>query len=260
MEIGVSTATLFMRFFNEEALPILDDLNARVVEVFLESFSEYTEEFGKLLAQRKGRLRVHSVHVLTTQFEPQLFEANPRSHKDAMNMFEGVLKAARALGATNYTLHGKARYKKGVRFDDYPFYVDCFNEICVLAKKYGIVVCLENVEWGFYNMPGFFQKIKDSCPLLMTCLDIKQARVAGVEIDEFIDEMKGRIGTVHLSDIDENGNMCLPGKGVTDYQDLFCKLKKSGFDGDMLIENYKDDFNEVSEISDSLKYLRKLIL
>ena len=259
MEIGVSTATLFMRAFNEDALPMLDDLDARVVEVFLESFSEYSEDFGKFLAKRKGGLRVHSVHVLTTQFEPQLFEANPRAHKDAVNMFENVLKAARALGATHYTLHGKARYKKGVKFNDFPFYIDCFNEICALAKTYGVTVCLENVEWGFYNVPGFFTKVKDACPLLMTCLDVKQARVAGVKTEEFIDEMKGRIGTVHLSDVDENGVMCLPGKGVTDFKDLFCKLKKAGFDGDMLIENYKNDFKEVSEISDSLKYLRKLI-
>ena len=93
----------------------------------------------------------------------------------------------------------------------------------------------------------------------MTCLDIKQARVAGVKTDEFIDEMKGRIATVHLSDIDKSGAMCLPGKGVTDFGKLFLKLKKSGFDGTMLIENYKNDFKEVSEISGSLKYLRKLI-
>ena len=247
-----------MRKFNEDALPLLDSLDARVVEVFLESFSEYSEKFGQLLASRKGKLRVHSVHVLTTQFEPQLFEANPRSKKDAFDIFENVLKAARAMGATHYTLHGKARYKKGVVFNDFPLYIKCFNELTELAAGYGVKVCLENVEWGFYSVPGFFGRLKNECPMLMTCLDIKQARVAGVDYGEFIDEMKGRIGTVHLSDVDENGKMCLPGRGLVDFKALFERLEDAGFDGDMLIENYKNDFGEVSEIKESLDYLRSL--
>lgn len=259
MEIGVSTATLFMRKFNEEALPLLDSLDARVVEVFLESFSEYTEQFGKLLNTKKGSLRVHSVHVLTTQFEPQLFEYNPRSKKDAFDIFENVLKAARAIGATHYTLHGKARYKKGVVFNDFDWYGRCFNELTELAESYGVTVCLENVEWGFYSVPGFFSKLKNRCPRLATCLDIKQARVAGVDYKEFIDEMKGRIGTVHLSDADEFGKMCLPGRGSVDFRALFECLKDAGFDGDMLIENYKNDFERESEIKDSLDFLRSLL-
>lgn len=259
MEIGVSTATLFMRCFNEEALPILDGLDARVVEVFLESFSEYTSSFGALLAKKKGRLKVHSVHVLTTQFEPQLFEANPRSRKDAFDIFENVLKAAREMGATHYTLHGKARYKKGVEFNDYSLYADCFNELCALAARYGVKVCLENVEWGFYSKPGFFSKMKMECPKLMACIDVKQARASGVPYDEFVSEAAGSIATVHLSDIDKNGKMCLPGKGVTDFKRLFTLLKASGFDGSALIEAYKNDFGEVAEIGESLSYLRSLI-
>ena len=69
MEIGVSTATLFMRAFNEDALPVLDELDARVVEVFLESFSEYSESFGRLLAEKKGSLRVHSEQRITLSTE-----------------------------------------------------------------------------------------------------------------------------------------------------------------------------------------------
>ena len=49
MEIGVSTATLFKRQDNEDALVTLDKLDARVCEIFLESFCEYNEEFGNLL-------------------------------------------------------------------------------------------------------------------------------------------------------------------------------------------------------------------
>ena len=69
MEVGVSTASLFMREYNEDALPLLDKSDARVVEVFLQGFSEYKKEFGELLKSRLGNLKVHSVHVLTLTYE-----------------------------------------------------------------------------------------------------------------------------------------------------------------------------------------------
>ena len=46
MEIGISTASLFGRYYNEDALPILDEIDARVVEVFLETYCEYEESFA----------------------------------------------------------------------------------------------------------------------------------------------------------------------------------------------------------------------
>ena len=61
MEIGVSTASLFLRQYNEDALITLNELGANVCEIFLECFSEYSEEFGKLLESRKSsvsKLRV----------------------------------------------------------------------------------------------------------------------------------------------------------------------------------------------------------
>ena len=41
MEIGVSTASLFKRQYNEDALLTLNEIDARVVEIFLGTFSEY---------------------------------------------------------------------------------------------------------------------------------------------------------------------------------------------------------------------------
>ena len=115
MRTGVSTASLFMRENNEEALPLLDALGVRTAEVFLTSFSEYDRNFGELLAEKKGRVRVHSVHVLNTQFEPQLFSGNPRVKKDAFFWLERAMRAGQALGAKYYTFHGIARIKRASR-------------------------------------------------------------------------------------------------------------------------------------------------
>ena len=83
VKLGISTASLFLRKNNEEALPLLNEWGIPYAEVFLTSFSEYNPRFASALAAGKGEVRVHSVHVLNTQFEPQLYAQHPRVQTDA---------------------------------------------------------------------------------------------------------------------------------------------------------------------------------
>ena len=89
-------------------------------------------------------------------------------------------------------------------------------------------------------------------------LDVKQARQSGIDYSLFIEEMANDIVTVHLSDVDQNGKMCLPGKGITDFPELFRRLNGVGFDGALLLEVYKNDFKELSELYESLDYVNEL--
>lgn len=257
--IGISTASLFGRYYNEDALPILDKIDARVVEVFLETYCEYKESFAKLLNERKGGLRVHSIHTLNTHFEPQLFSDCERTRNDALAIYEECLRSAEILGATAYTLHGKARFKKGVKYENYEQIGEYMTTLCEMAKKHGVDLCLENVEWAYYNKPGFFKNVKKYCPEMCACLDIKQAHVSGFDYKEYIEEMGDGIRTVHLSDLDENGRTALPGKnGKFDFEELFGILAANGFKGDCLIEVYKDNFQTIDELRGSLDYLRNI--
>ena len=70
--------------------------------------------------------------------------------------------------------------------------------------------------------------------------------------------MGNDIVTAHLSDYREDGKMCLPGKGVTDFKDVFKRLDKVGFDGAILIEAYQSDYDKETELIESLEYLTKL--
>ena len=81
VKFGISTASLFLRKNNEEALPLLNEWGIPYAEVFLTSFSEYNPRFASALAAGKGEVRVHSVHVLNTQFEPQLYAEHPRDFR-----------------------------------------------------------------------------------------------------------------------------------------------------------------------------------
>ncbi len=258
MEIGVSTASLFKRQYNEDALVTLNEIDARVCEVFLGTYMEYTEDFAKLLKSRLGNLKVHSIHTLNTHFEPQLFAVNPRAIDDAYAIYGNCLNTAKILGAKNYTLHGIARFKRNILYNNYSSIGPKIEKARQFALNYDVDMCLENVEWSYYNHVGFLTEILQYAPQLKTCLDIKQARIAGEGYKEYINEMGNRINTVHLSDITSEGKICLPGSGCFDFEDLFKRLKDVDFNGCMLIEVYYEDYKDVSEIKESLYYLRNL--
>lgn len=259
MQIGISTASLFGRCYNEDALPLLDLLDSRVCEIFLESFCEYTKEYGELLKTRLGSLKVHSIHTLNTHFEPQLFSVNPRALADAFKIFEDCLAVGKMLGASYYTLHGKARLKKGSTFTNYEELGLGFKSACEIAKKYGMQVALENVEWGCYGIPGFFSEVKKYAPDLKGCLDVKQARISGFDYKQYIEDMGSDIKTVHLSDVSEKGGITIPSeKGKFDFDELFKILAYNGFNGNCLIEIYNENYKEVGELKKSLDYLRNI--
>ena len=254
-EIGVSTASLFKRMYNEESVAYLDSLGIPVCEVFLGTYREYTDDFAKLLKKNKGNLRVHSVHTLNTHFEPQLFSANPRALEDAYEIARGVLSAAKILGAECYTFHGVARVKKKIAYTDFQRIGGLFSNLCDECEKYGVSLALENVEWAYYNHPSFFSSVKNFCPKLKGTLDIKQARDSGEGYIPYLEEMGEDIVTVHLSDIDENGRLCLPGKGTFDFKELFERLSDKGFSGAALIEVYNENYGKNEELKESYEYL-----
>lgn len=258
MKIGVSTASLFGRYFTEDALKFLSDNGVETVEVFLETYREYTAEFGEILKKNKGKTEVHSVHTLTTQFEPQLYSLNVRAKEDSFVLLDKTMRAAEAVDAKCYTFHGTARLKRTPIKIDFDRIGEITNNVIEVCASHGVSLAYENVHWCYYNYVGFFNELKQRVPALKGTLDVKQARQSGLGYEGFLDEMGKDIVTVHLSDIGENGKMCLPGKGKTDFYELFSRLLNVGFNGAVLIEAYKDDFTKTSELFESLDFLKNV--
>lgn len=256
MDVGISTATLFLRHENEDSAALFGQWGVPVTELFLTSFCEYDASFARLVKERLGATRVHSMHVLNTQFEPQLYAEHERVKSDAFFWLRRAMEAARELGARYYTFHGIARLKRTFR-ENFGRLSPVTQEIFEVCAEYGVTLCYENVEWALYNRPGVFSKLKEACPALMGVLDIKQARISGYDYRDYLNEMGGRIAHVHVSDVDEAGKMCLPGQGTFDFDELFSRLKDVGFDGAVLIENYKSDYGEERELLDSLRWLQE---
>lgn len=257
MKAGISTATLFLKEYVEEALARFAEWKIACTEVFLTSYSEYEPSFAQTLLPYLGKTPVHSVHVLSTQFEPQLYNAHPRVSGDSLAWLNQAMQSAQILGATHYTFHGIARIKRTFQenFERVGKRTQAIFDEC---QKYGVTLCQENVEWAFYNRPGVFTELKKYCPGLKGVLDIKQARITGYSYEEYLREMGENIAHVHVSDIDEQGKMCLPGRGTFDFQTFIKQLRDVGFDGPLLIENYQSDYEDFLQLRDSYEYLADL--
>ena len=255
MQTGISTASLFGRFNTEDALSFLSENGVKCAEVFLESFCEYNKEFGEFLSSKKGDTAIHSIHTLTTQFESTLYSQNVRAQKDSFALLENTMQAAQALNAKYYTFHGLARVKRTPYVIDFARCGEITQRIIDVCNKYGMTLAYENVHWAYYNYIGFFSELKKRTGGLKGTLDIKQARQSGIDFHEFIEEMGADIATVHLSDINISGKMCLPGRGITDFNEIFKRLRDKGFDGALILEVYKNDFSDIRELFDSLGFI-----
>lgn len=258
MKVGISTASFFLKEYNEDALPVIESMGADCAEVFLESFCEYNEDFGKLLKSRIKDLEIHSVHSINTNYEPELFSAHERSFGCAMKIFKDVLSCAKILNAKNNTFHGRIRIKRA-NYTNYQETGERFNLLLNVAKDYGVNVCLENVQWAMYSEAGYFTNLKKYSDNLRCCLDVKQARLSGFDYKLYLDEMKDRLNTVHISDYDEDGKILLPGKGLFDFEKFISELYSVGYNGPLIIEVYKDSYDSYDEMAESLNYIKKLV-
>lgn len=255
MEIGISTASLFGRYFTEETFEPMREIGAKVAEVFFATHSEYTNDFANIVNEKRGDIKIHSIHALTTQFEPDIFNLNPRTRKDAEAIARNVLSAGNVIGAKYYTFHGAALLKRTKYRYDYDFLSERVNNLINICKEYGIELCYENVHWAHFSHPEFFENLKDRCPSLKTCLDIKQAKQSGIDYTEFLNVMGDRLRTVHLCDYLDDGELAIPGRGVFDFVTLFKRLRDAGFNGACLVEVYTKNYKELSELKDSYEYI-----
>ncbi len=258
MQVGISTASLFGRFNTEDGLKFLSDNKVPCAEIFLESFCEYNSKFGKLLKKTKGNIKVHSIHTLTTQFEPTLYSVNERAQRDSFDLLDKTMSVAELVNADYYTFHGGARFKKTPFVMDYDRLGKITQRIIDVCSSHKVSLAYENVHWGYYNFIGFFNEMRKRTSGLKATLDVKQARQSDLSYAEFIEEMGSDIVTVHLSDINELGKMCLPGRGITDFDELFNRLSGVGFNGALLLEVYKSDFTDLDELFGSLDYVKNL--
>lgn len=254
MKVGISTACFWNKCETEETFCKIKDAAAECAEVYLQTFYEYRPEFAKKFSSRAEGLEINSVHVLPSNFEPQLLFNPRRVRGDGFYWLDQVMRSAQLFGAKNYTFHGNIRKGDKTDFDNT---AERLNEVIGFCARYGVRLCLENVRWSLYNSPGVFKELRNRCPELWGVFDIKQARKSGYPYAMYINDMAGNISHVHISDVDENGKTRLPGQGNYDFNEILNRLKDAGFDGALLIES--DNFESLEDLKRSVEFLKEIV-
>lgn len=107
MLLGLSTASFFGKYETEESAAYVSTLPLDCAEVFFETISEYTPEFGRLVRSNLNGMPCSSVHAQGVSFENVMMSLSPRARRDGFDIFRRVLDTGVALGAKAYVYHGK---------------------------------------------------------------------------------------------------------------------------------------------------------
>lgn len=255
MQLGISTASYFNRMPIEDVVSDIGAHGVPLAELFLNTFSEYEPAFVELLAARAeaAGVRIHSVHPMSTQFEPQLFSIHPRQRADALRIYERVLAAGKRLGASCYVMHGAATLSGAAKNLQTERIAPIFCELNDMAAQYGLTLALENVSWCVFGSPEFGAELRARThDRLHFTLDVKQAVRSGRSVREYLDAVGERLVNVHLCDYvpAQNGGWYwrMPGQGVYDFAALARALSECAYSGPAFVEVYSDTYRALDEL------------
>ncbi|MGN0172449.1 MAG: sugar phosphate isomerase/epimerase family protein [Acutalibacteraceae bacterium] len=258
MQIGISTSNLYP-LPPEDALTALGGLGVDTAEVFVNTHSEVTPAFTALLKERANAagLHIRSLHPYTSAFEPYLlFSAYERRFEDGLSVFSALFEAAAALGADYLILHGDR--EAGVLPAEQS--IERFERVYDLGQRYGVTLLQENVVRFRASSPDYVKTMRRLLgDKAQFTLDLKQCRRSGVALSDMIDAMRGAIRHVHISDYN-SGHDCLPpGTGDEDFSAVLRALKDSGFDGALIIELYRRNFDDIAQLANAAAALKALL-
>jgi sugar phosphate isomerase/epimerase len=258
MEIGLSSASFYPEVNTEDSITLMKKVGFDFGEIFLNSPSEYEEDFIKILLEKKeaSSFKVNSVHAFGSQFEPYLFDKYKRRRSDMLKYFQDVCRAGSKLGAECYVFHG-------MRFENFEtldkkLVIDIYNELCYIALCNGIKLSQENVSWCMSSNVRFLEMLKENCKYqIYFTIDIKQAYKVGIEPIKYIDIMGKDIINFHINDRDDKNLCLLPGRGTVDYASILNKLKEVGYTGPAILEVYRSNYKEYGELLESKLWIHK---
>lgn len=257
MKIGISTGCLYP-MLTEDCITALTAVGFDSFEIFFNTFSELENDYLDKLkfALDKHNAQVKSIHPFTSSYESfLLFSDYERRFMDGVNMYEMYFRSAKRLGAKKVVLHGlRADFKSNMPDKTY------FNRFRILserAKEYGIELLQENVNFFKSNDIDFICNMKRYIPdnARFVC-DIKQANLGGINPLEMVQAMGSGLRHIHINDFSKDNRCVLPGQGCFDFKTFFNGVRKSGFDGDVIIEVYRFSFNKIDELKNSYNYLK----
>lgn len=258
MRIGLSAAAFYGRIETEDQAAYLTRFAPDVCEIFLETHSEYSGDFGSLVKTRLGDVPCVSVHAKGTQFEPDLFGRSLRQRQDALRILRGVLDAGKALGASYYVWHGSPGLTGPVTVERINHLGEWFPLYQQEAAQRGLEILWENVSWCALRKSEHIAALREVVPNIRFTLDVKQAMRAGEDPFAMLTAMGEDVRHVHVLDWDASGKLCLPGQGTLDFRRLMGMLRDMDYAGSVIIEPYPELAMDEDALRRSMDFLRNL--
>jgi sugar phosphate isomerase/epimerase len=243
----------------EQSLKKIASLGAGTCEVFFNSFSELEKPFLNELIKIKNEygIRVPSVHPFLSFGEPyMLFSDYERRFYDSIEFYKKYFEAANVLGAKLVVMHG-GKESKTVHEE---LYFERFAKLYEVGIQQGVMTAQENVVHFRSQSPDFLLQMKKFMgDNLKVVLDTKQAARAGYSPFDFIKGLTNSIVHVHISDLNSQYDCLPPGEGKFDFARLFTAMKALGYQGDYIIELYRQSFKSDSQISDAKRHMEQIL-
>ena len=183
------------------------------------------------------------------------FTAYERRFRDILDLYKRYyFTAMQELGAEILVFHGDSIK------NDHPAerYFERFAALYMAGKEAGITVAQENVCYCKSGSPDFIRSMRAAFSnQVQFVLDTKQAVRFGVSPSEMVDAMGNCIAHIHLSDHTPDQDCLPPGQGCMDFQSFFSKLRQIEYHGSLMIELYRQNYREYTELLDSLYFVEQ---
>ena len=257
MKTGVSTSCLFPAL-TEQALDTLAQMGIKTTEVFLNSPSERTSEFALQLVKTAtaAGMEIVSVHPYSSEAEGvSFFSRYPRRFDDEAEDYRRYFEFCNWVGAQMLVFHGARSFMTL----EPGFYFERFSRLSDIARSFGVRLCQENVARCYSGKPEFIRNMAEAVPDVGFVLDIKQALRADVTPFEMLEAMQGHLAHLHLSDHDKSCDCLVPGQGVFDFAALAKKLKLIEYNGAVIIELYRWNYENEQQLAESLHILEEFL-
>jgi sugar phosphate isomerase/epimerase len=132
--------------------------------------------------------------------------------------------------------------------------------VFLAAKAQGITFAQENVAYCRSKRPEFIEKMRQQLgDDVAFVLDLKQARRGGTDYKAMADAMGDKIVHFHANDYDDEHDCLLPTFGKCDFNEVAQYLKQNGYNGNAIIEVYRQNYGEHRKLIESMNNLQKII-
>lgn len=255
---GASTANLYPDL-TENCLDQLLELGFRHIEVFLNTESETAPAFLRMLKEKAEAVGASftSIHPYLSGSEPYLlFSQYERRFRDGLELYKRVFEAAARLEAPYVVMHGDR--KEGVL--PAAESIGRFEQVYDLGQTYGVRLLQENVVRFRSSQSDYLRQMRRQLgEKAGFVFDFKQCRRSGQDPAAVLEAMGDRLLHMHLSDATVERDCLPPGQGTADLQGILRPLMQRGFDGAVVLELYRSNFDDPAVLWESVRHLQALL-